>query len=42
MSMKVQIAFLRVLQEKRIHVLGSSCGREVGIMIVAATNAPLE
>ncbi|MGH7600472.1 MAG: sigma-54 interaction domain-containing protein [bacterium] len=42
MSLKAQIALLRVLQDKKFRPLGSSCEQQADIRIVAATNAPLE
>jgi DNA-binding NtrC family response regulator len=42
MSLKAQVALLRVLQDKRFRALGSSREQQVDIRIVAATNAPLE
>jgi DNA-binding NtrC family response regulator len=42
MSLKAQVALLRVLQDKRFRTLGSSREQEADIRVVAATNAPLE
>jgi DNA-binding NtrC family response regulator len=42
MSLKAQVALLRVLQDKRFRALGSSRERQADIRVVAATNAPLE
>jgi DNA-binding NtrC family response regulator len=42
MSLKAQIALLRVLQDKKFRPLGSSCEQQADIRVVAATNAPLE
>ncbi len=42
MSMKAQVALLRVLQDKRFRALGSSCEQQADIRIVAASNAPLD
>jgi len=42
MTLKAQVTLLRVLQDKRFRVLGSSCEQTADIRIVAATNAPLD
>jgi DNA-binding NtrC family response regulator len=42
MSLKAQVALLRVLQDKRFRALGSSHEQQADIRVVAATNAPLE
>jgi DNA-binding NtrC family response regulator len=42
MSLKAQVALLRVLQDKRFRALGSSREQQADIRVVAATNAPLE
>ncbi len=42
MTLKAQVALLRVLQDKKFRALGSSCEQQADIRIVAATNAPLE
>jgi DNA-binding NtrC family response regulator len=42
MSLKAQVALLRVLQDKRFRALGSSREQRADIRVVAATNAPLE
>jgi DNA-binding NtrC family response regulator len=42
MSLKAQVALLRVLQDKRFRALGSSCEQQADIRIVAASNAPLD
>ncbi len=42
MSLKAQVALLRVLQDKKFRALGSSHEQQADIRIVAATNAPLE
>jgi DNA-binding NtrC family response regulator len=42
MSLKAQVALLRVLQDKRFRTLGSSHEQQADIRIIAATNAPLE
>jgi DNA-binding NtrC family response regulator len=42
MSLKAQVALLRVLQDKKFRALGSSREQQADIRIVAATNAPLE
>jgi DNA-binding NtrC family response regulator len=41
LSLKAQVAVLRVLQDKRFRALGSSTERQADIRIVAATNADL-
>ena len=42
MTLKAQVALLRVLQDKSFRALGSSHEQQADIRIVAATNAPLE
>ncbi len=42
MTLKAQVALLRVLQDKRFRALGSSREQQADIRVVAATNAPLE
>jgi DNA-binding NtrC family response regulator len=42
MSLKAQVAFLRVLQDKKFRALGSNREQHADIRVVAATNAPLE
>jgi len=42
MTLKAQVALLRVLQDKRFRALGSSREQQANIRIVAATNASLE
>ncbi len=42
MTLKAQVALLRVLQDKRFRALGSSREQHADIRVVAATNAPLE
>jgi DNA-binding NtrC family response regulator len=42
MSLKAQVALLRVLQDKKFRPLGSSGEQQADIRVVAATNAPLE
>jgi DNA-binding NtrC family response regulator len=42
MSLKAQVALLRVLQDKKFRLLGSSREQQADIRVVAATNAPLE
>ncbi len=42
MSLKAQVALLRVLQDKKFRALGSSCEHYADIRVVAATNAPLK
>jgi DNA-binding NtrC family response regulator len=42
MTLKAQVALLRLLQDKKFRVLGSSCEQQADIRVVAATNSPLE
>jgi DNA-binding NtrC family response regulator len=42
MTLKAQVALLRVLQDKKFRALGSSQEQHANIRVVAATNAPLE
>jgi DNA-binding NtrC family response regulator len=42
MTVKAQVALLRVLQDKKFRALGSSREQQADIRVVAATNAPLE
>ncbi|MCI0694767.1 sigma-54 dependent transcriptional regulator [candidate division KSB1 bacterium] len=42
MSLKAQVALLRVLQDKKFRALGSSHEQHADIRVVAATNAPLK
>jgi DNA-binding NtrC family response regulator len=42
MTLKAQVALLRILQDKRFRALGSSREQQADIRVVAATNAPLE
>jgi DNA-binding NtrC family response regulator len=42
MTLKAQVALLRVLQDKRFRALGSNREQQADIRVVAATNAPLE
>jgi DNA-binding NtrC family response regulator len=42
MTLKAQVALLRVLQDKKFRALGSSQEQQADIRVVAATNAPLE
>lgn len=42
MSLRAQVALLRVLQDKRFRALGSSREQQADIRVVAATNAPLD
>ncbi len=42
MTLKAQVALLRVLQDKKFRALGSSCEQQADIRVIAATNAPLE
>ncbi|MGH7491000.1 MAG: sigma-54 interaction domain-containing protein [bacterium] len=42
MTLKAQVALLRVLQDKKFRALGSNCEQQADIRVVAATNAPLE
>jgi DNA-binding NtrC family response regulator len=42
MTLKAQVALLRVLQDKKFRALGSSSEQQADIRVVAATNAPLE
>jgi len=42
MSLKAQVALLRLLQDKKFRALGSSREEQADIRVVAATNAPLE
>jgi DNA-binding NtrC family response regulator len=42
MTLKAQVALLRVLQDKKFRALGSSREQQADIRVVAATNAPLE
>ncbi|MGH7600473.1 MAG: sigma 54-interacting transcriptional regulator, partial [bacterium] len=42
MSLKAQVALLRVLQDKKFRALGSSREQQADIRVVATTNAPLE
>ncbi|MGH7596384.1 MAG: sigma-54 interaction domain-containing protein [bacterium] len=42
MTLKAQVALLRVLQDKKFRPLGSSREQQADIRVVAATNAPLE
>lgn len=42
MTLKAQVALLRVLQDKKFRALGSSHEQQADIRVVAATNAPLE
>jgi DNA-binding NtrC family response regulator len=42
MTLKAQVALLRVLQDKKFRPLGTSCEHQADIRVVAATNAPLE
>jgi DNA-binding NtrC family response regulator len=42
MTLKAQVALLRVLQDKKFRALGSSDEQQADIRVVAATNAPLD
>ncbi|MGH7495093.1 MAG: sigma-54 interaction domain-containing protein [bacterium] len=42
MSLKAQVALLRVLQDKHFRSLGSCCEQHADIRVIAATNAPLK
>ncbi len=42
MTLKAQVALLRVLQDKKFRSLGSSREQQADIRVVAATNSPLE
>ncbi len=42
MTLKAQVALLRVIQDKRFRALGSSCEQQADIRVVAAANAPLD
>ncbi len=42
MTLKAQVALLRVLQDKKFRALGSSAEQQADIRVVAATNAPLD
>jgi len=42
MSLKAQVALLRLLQDKKFRALGSSREEQADIRVVAATSAPLE
>jgi DNA-binding NtrC family response regulator len=42
MTLKAQVALLRVLQDKKIRTLGSNNEQQADIRVVAATNAPLD
>ena len=42
MTMKAQVALLRVLQDRKFRALGSNCEQLADIRVVAATNAPLD
>jgi DNA-binding NtrC family response regulator len=42
MTLKAQVALLRVLQDKKFRALGSSREEQANIRVVAATNAPLD
>ena len=42
MTLKAQVALLRLLQDKKFRALGSSNEQQADIRVVAATNAPLD
>ena len=42
MTLKAQVALLRLLQDKKFRALGSSHEQQADIRVVAATNAPLD
>ena len=42
LTMKAQVALLRVLQDKKFRILGSRGEQDANVRVVAATNAPLD
>src|SRR5262245_59542805 len=42
LTLKAQVALLRVLQDKKFRLLGSRGEQEANVRVVAATNAPLD
>jgi DNA-binding NtrC family response regulator len=42
LTLKAQVALLRVLQDKKFRILGSRGEHEANVRVVAATNAPLD